>query len=306
MPMTPSRASVTAIVTAFSRALHAERPGPKVFDDFLAPALFTPEEAAELRHNLAQAARFLDPAAGDADEATLLDRWQRQPSRVVTLPRSRYAEAALESSGADQYVLLGAGLDTYAYRRPEAPFVVFEVDHPDSQADKRGRLDRLGRPQPANLRFVGLDLRGQDLAAGLAAAGFDPARKTFWSWLGVSYYLPREAVVGALGAIARLSAPGSTLIFDYLDPDAFDPARRAPDVAQLLQLLERVGEPFVTAFDPAALPALLAGLGLHLDEDLSPAELQARYLAGHEGYRSFAHIRFARASVQAKASASSS
>lgn len=296
--MQERQAGITALVTAYARAYHATHDAPLIFDDFMADRLYTPEERASFNHHLAASVAAVDPdlAVMQPDEATALAAVMQLLHAPVTLSRSRYAEESLEASGATQYVILGAGFDTFAFRRPDllARLDVFEVDHPVTQAMKRQRT--AGWETPPRLHFVPVDFRQDDFRAALPQAGFDPDRPTFVSWLGVTYYLPRETVIGTLAAIQQIAPPGSEMVFDYMDADAFIPEKTARRM-QIMQAGARmVGEPMQTGFDPAALAGDLEAVGFALAENLAPADIQARYFAGRDDrYRAFEHVHFARA-----------
>lgn len=304
--MEPAKPSLTALITAFSRAHHALHDEPKIFHDYLARELFAPEELAFLAHNIAKSLEFFEPEAAAAcpDEASALAKVMRLQNGPITLSHSRYAEEALAAAverGVRQYVILGAGLDTFAFRRPDLALEIFEVDHPATQADKRERLARLGRPIPERLHFVPADLARESLAEALGRSAYDPTSPAFFSWLGVSIYLERTACLATLRAVASLAAPGSGIVFDYFDLQAFDPAKAAKRMRQMQEIVRRAGEPIKTGFDPAALGAELAELGLRVEEDLGPEEIEERYFRGRtDGYHAFPHVRFARAGVAQK------
>jgi len=191
-------------------------------------------------------------------------------------------------------VILGAGLDTYAYRRaPESAghngVRVFEVDHPATQAWKRARLAEAEIPVPVNLTFAPVDFERQTLDAGLKAAGFDPAQQSFFTWLGVVPYLTEEAIWLTLGFVAGLPG-GAHVVFDYSDPpDSFSPeARLAYDLRS--SRVKAVGERWVSHFEPAALHAKLTELGFSEIEELGPSQIRARYFPGRSGSDKGGHI----------------
>lgn len=304
--MDPNQVSISARIAAFGRAYHATHAEPKIFDDFLADALFTEAERALFSENLARALQFFDPerAAECTDQAAALAGFMRAQSVPITLSRARYVEEALEEElerGVKQYVILGAGLDTFAFRRTELveQLDVFEVDHPGTQNFKRRRIQEIGWREPARLHWVAVDFDRDDLASALAHASFDPGKLTLFSWLGVSYYLSREVIERTLRALAKLAPKNSMLIFDYLDADAFVPERAARRVRLMQEATRRSGELMQTGFDPAALAAELEASGWRLVQNASPADIQARYFEGRtDGYYAFEHIWFARAVVK--------
>ncbi len=304
--MVSDRPSTSALISAFGRAYHATHAQQKIFDDFLADKLFTDQERALFTENLARAFAFFDPegAARATTQEQALAGFMRNQSLPITLSRARYVEQVLEEemkNGVTQYVILGAGLDTFAFRRLDlmARLQVFEVDHPATQNFKRARLQQLGWETPSQLHWVPLDFAHRDLMSALAAAGYDSNALTLFSWLGVTYYLKREVIDATLRGIASHARPGSIIIFDYLDADAFIPERTAPRVAKMQAATIQAGEPMQTGFEPARLGAELDALGFRLQENLSPDDIQAKYFRGRtDGYTAFEHIHFAHAVVK--------
>ena len=179
---------------------------------------------------------FSDPLAlrilGTDAEAAIAEAEHEPRKRALRLfiaVRTRFAEDALAAAvarGASQLVVLGAGLDTYAYRADPKGLRVFEVDHPATQAWKRERLAEAAIAIPKTLTFAPIDFERDTLADGMAAAGFNPARQTFFTWLGVTPYLTERAVFATLGFIASLPG-GAHVVFDYSNPARRDRRRRA-------------------------------------------------------------------------------
>jgi methyltransferase (TIGR00027 family) len=193
--------------------------------------------------------------------------------------RSRFAEDALAAAvarGVRQLVVLGAGLDTLAYRCPFEKLHIFEVDHPDTQAWKRQRLADGAIPAPDFLTFVPVDFERQGLEEELATSGFDRTLPALFIWLGVVPYLTEEAIWFTLRWIAGL--PNSAhVVFDYSNPpDSFAPELRARHERRAARVAE-LGEAFVSYFETAALHARLGGLNFTELEDLGPREIVARY-----------------------------
>jgi len=304
--MEAKQVSRTAMGTAFMRAYHAAHDHPKIFDDFLAQHMITEEELRESEARHLRAFEKFDPdrAASYADPRLALATWmQNSGAPAIVLSRARYNEENLEEavrSGVKQYVILGAGMDTFAFRRPDLMerLNVFEVDQPATQAHKRQRLMRLGREQPEQLHFIPVDFSREDLAAALQRSSYDPQAPSFFSWLGVTYYLTREALLGTFGAIAEAAPPGSSIIFDYLDTEAFVPERAANRVSIMVEIVKKVGEPMITGFEPSRLGEDLAGVGLRLIEDLGPEEIQTRFFVGRQdSYQACEQAHFAWAVV---------
>jgi methyltransferase (TIGR00027 family) len=233
---------------------------------------------------------FSDPLAvrilGD-DVDAILERARRDSSvrrlRIFIAARSRYAEDELRSAmarGLRQLVLLGAGLDTYAYRSdPVSGLRIYEVDHPATQEWKRKRLAEVDIAVPGSLVFAPVDFERESLADGLAAAGFDPAQPSFFTWLGVVPYLTDQSILATLAFIAALPG-GAHVVFDYSNPPhaLSEEARAAHD--ELATRVADVGERFQSYFETDLLHARLRALGYRDIEDLSPAGIVARFLPG--------------------------
>jgi methyltransferase (TIGR00027 family) len=272
--------SVTAQRVALRRAAHQLLDVPLVFDDPLALTLLEPETAAALRN---------DPGRFEVGPlAPYL--------RAFMAARSRFAEDALAdrvARGLSQYVVLGAGLDTFAYRNPHPSLRVFEVDHPATQEWKRHRLAEAGVPLPPSLAFVAVDFERQTLADTLPAAGLDLGAPTFVAWLGVTVYLTHEAILTTLRFVAQSMAAGSGIVFDYGLARAALSWRQRAVFDRLAARVAAAGEPWLSTFEPAVLARELMDLGFVSVEDVTPDALNARYFAGRtDGLRvgSLAHL----------------
>jgi methyltransferase (TIGR00027 family) len=256
----PSR---TAYGVALRRAAHQLWDSPRVFDDPISLKIISPDEVAEL------SARPAEPPFA-------------RSVRAFVAMRSRYAEEQLAEAvarGIQQYVVLGAGLDTFAYRNAFAGLRVFEVDHPATQAWKRERLKSGEIFVPQSLAFVPVDFEKETLAHGLDHAGFRADQPAFFSWLGVSTYLPRETVLQTLQwLISGYSRNG--VVFDYTAPrSSLNPANQMA-FDELAKQVAAAGEPFVTFFDPPELAGELRKMGFAHIEDLGFREINERYFSG--------------------------
>lgn len=221
-----------------------------------------------------------------------------QPVFAEVLGRARYTEDLLDEAiknGVDQYVLLGAGLDSFALRRKdlEATLKVYELDHPASQESKKKRLRKLGLDLPSNVEFVSIDFDKESLADGLKRSLYSNGRRAFFSWLGTTPYLTRDAVFQSLRFVASMAVAGSEIVFDYMIPKKFVPADDIPSVEALERSVRRLGEPFVSAFDPNVFPQDVCTLGFELVEQLSPKQISERYFTGRsDGLRPFPAVCF--------------
>jgi len=266
--MQQGQGSRTADRVAERRAAHQVRDRPLVLDDPIALRVIRPEVAHELRTN------------PPARESSLLGPYLR----AFFVMRSRFAEDELAASvarGVRQYVVLGAGFDTFAYRNPLPELRVFEVDHPATQATKRQRLADSGVGIPPSLTFVPIDFTTMTLDDALPQAGFDATKPAFFSWLGVVPYLEPPAIDTTFAFIASLPA-GSAVVFDYaIPPEALGWTSRLI-FNQMAKRVAAVGEPWKTFFDPAALLVHLRQLGFTSAEDFGAEVLNRRYFAGRK------------------------
>jgi methyltransferase (TIGR00027 family) len=267
LDMKEGKPSTTAHRVAIRRAAHQVLDDPRVLDDPIALPILGAEASARIA---AERERPQPPGS--------------QYIRAFMVVRSRLAEDELARAierGASQYVILGAGLDTFAYRNPHqaSRLRVFEVDHPATQAWKRARLVESGIAEPQSLTFAPVDFEKQSLSEGLAAARFERSHLTFFSWLGVTPYLTREAMLATVGFIAGMP-PGSGVVFDYGVPrDSLGwMGRWAFD--KLARRVSAAGEPFRLFFDPAALEAQLKAAGFSHCQDWDSEKLNQRYFAG--------------------------
>jgi methyltransferase (TIGR00027 family) len=253
--------SRTAERVAIRRAAHQLLDHPQVLEDPLALRIIGAEAEGALRSNPKEHHAF------------------SRAFRAFMVARSRFAEDELACAfahGVRQYVVLGAGLDTFAYRNPHAGLRVFEVDHPATQDWKRHQLHAAGIATPPSLTFVPVDFERQTLAERLTQSGFQADEPAFFSWLGVTPYLTREACMVTLALIANMPG-GSGVVFDFaVDRDLLNPGQRIAFDA-LSKRVARYGEPFQLFFDPSKLQKELKSMGFNQTEFLQGKELNARY-----------------------------
>jgi methyltransferase (TIGR00027 family) len=256
--MKPGRASRTAVMVCMARAAAHGRSEVSRFSDPTALALLPDGARARIE--------------GFRSGAPPRSARERVARRVLAhhadmmVARTVAIDDAIRAGAAPQVVILGAGLDGRAFRMPELESaVVFEVDHPDSQRDKRARAAALS-PRAREVRYVPVDFTVDDLDAALAAAGHDPNQPTTWVWEGVVMYLTPAAVDATLAIIARRSAAGSRLVVVYMAP-----ALAYRLVGLMLRIL--VAEPFRSSFTADAFRDLLArhGFVVELDTDVHAA-----------------------------------
>lgn len=220
---------------------------PRIFADSLAALLLGDEAETFLRYHREHGDHPL--LAGTRAQATC---------------RSRFTEdqlALAAARGTAQYVILGAGLDSFACRSELAGRLrVFEVDHPATQQRKRALLAAAGLAEPPTLTWVPVDFETDELIASLTAAGLDPAAPAFVSWLGVTMYLTAEAIGATLASLSRL-APGSELVTDYMLTADLRDADGVTYAGLVMPDSERRGEPWLSFFTPEQMTGLLTRHG---------------------------------------------
>ena len=285
--MNENQASFSAMTTAYIRAYHSMHDTPKIFDDFLAYRLI-PQEVRELiERGLTKDKQFNDPerTAPISDQTTTFASLMKATN---VLSRARYTEDALEKAvkqGVKQYVILGAGMDTFAFRRPELMerLEVFEVDHPATQNFKLLRLADLGWEHPARLHFIPIDFTKENLATALTrSSSYDPKVKSFFSWLGVTMYLTREEVFATLRSITDI-APRAVQLFSITSiPMHLSPKNHLQKCRRSRKFLKKLGEKMITGFNPSTLAEDIESIGLSLYENLSPEDIEERYFQGRK------------------------
>lgn len=254
------------------RAAHQILDRPLVLDDPYALRILPPDAAVEVR------------SAVEGEQHHFA-----KAMRSFMAVRSRFAEdefARAVAAGVRQYVALGAGLDTFAWRNPHREYGVrvFEVDHPATQAWKRGLMEQGNLPAPPATVYVPVDFEQQSLASQLGEAGFEAGAPAFFSWLGVVPYLTLEAFRSTLRFWGAMAA-GSGAVFDYpLPREALgESERRVLD--ELSARVARIGEPFRLFFTPAQLTEEVSSVGWCVLDDLGSAEIRNRYFPGRDEMR---------------------
>ena len=267
----PGRVSRTATLAAGIRAHHRRWHPDPILDDAYAIRMVSPfwrQVAHNRLLNWIVVHKLLGPF---------------HPIHTENILRARYAEDRLAealASGVGQYVILGAGLDSYALRHPELAgrVRIFEVDQPGMQALKKERVRRVHGGLPGHVTFVPVDFETDRLHEALGRAGLDPRAPAFFSWLGTTYYLTRPAIRETLDAIAAVTAPDSRLVLDHLLARHLIPLDGLPLADKLERLVKRLGEPLVSEFIPEELDGELARVGFAPLDKVPPDEQARRYL----------------------------
>jgi methyltransferase (TIGR00027 family) len=269
--------SLTALVSAFARAYHAESDGVKIFDDTLARQLLTKEEYDGISFNMSENVAVFEPGFNGTREEALRLIVDRQLS-PTPLGRSAFTEKALEAAvalGAKQYLLFAAGYDTFAYRQPEwsKHLNIFEIDHPATAADKEQRMLAHVNNRPDNLYHLYADFNEADWLQGLMDCPvFDKRQRSFGSLLGISYYLTPERFASLLKDIASIMPSGSSLVFDYPDEHTLTESA-GPRAKRQVMMAAHAGEPFLASYSHSAMEQLLEESGWLIYRHLVPGEI---------------------------------
>jgi methyltransferase (TIGR00027 family) len=242
--------SLTSLISTFVRAYHSQFDTPKIFDDYLAKELVSQQEFNNIKENMIQGIHFFNrdiaqELKGNAEEIL---KWITQVQLSPTpLARAAYCEKVLLNEivlGLEQYVILGAGLDTFCFRHSElhSRLEIFEIDHPSTQQFKKDRLNQAKFKIPSNLHFVPMDFTQTFSYQSLIDEGFGN-KKTFFSLLGVSYYLTKEEISSLINHLFAEVPAGSSIVFDYADENLFKEIGFSNRVENMIKMAEASGEP---------------------------------------------------------------
>jgi methyltransferase (TIGR00027 family) len=287
--MDPGRASLTAMGTSLMRAHHTRSAREPLINDPWGDRLVSDADRERLREMALTGvpAEAREPLEALERDELLAGFMRSHPSYGTVIIRTRYTEDALAEAvacGVGQFVIVGAGLDSFALRRPAfaRDVDVFELDHPDTQEVKLERLAQCGLEPPPGVQFIAADLGVEGIDEALMRSSFDSGEPSFFSWLGVTAYLTREANLKTLRAIASCGTRGSELVFDFVDQREYDSPPSDADAARVRAQFASAGEAWVSGFRPSELGEDLRAVALELVEDLSPDDLRERYCTGRE------------------------
>jgi methyltransferase (TIGR00027 family) len=295
------KASRTALATSLMRAAHTRLDPNPLIDDPWGDRL-VPDSARDLFRESALARMGLDARekALASPESIVDESLLRSRAYANVVTRTRYAEDALQravAKGIAQYVLIGAGFDSFALRLPAfaANLKIFEIDFPATQGLKLQRIRECALSLPDSVHFIAADLSQESVQQALARSAYRSDRLTFFSWLGVTMYLTREANFATFKSIAACAPAGSELVFTYFDERLFH--LPSESFREMERRVASIGEPFLSGFNPAMLAQNLADCGLTLLEDLDGFGVAARYERTGEkslGQSTFSHMALAR------------
>ncbi|MBE7121407.1 class I SAM-dependent methyltransferase [Bacillus cereus] len=289
--MKKGESSITSLISAFGRAYHSEFDSPKIFDDYVAKDLITEKERNDIETNMVQGIHFFnkDIAQQFKEDPKEILKWITQVQLSPTpLARATYCERVLLHEitlGAKQYVILGAGLDTFSFRHREleTSIEIFEVDHPSTQQFKKRRVKEAELEVPNNLHFVSMDFTEGFSKQELVNEGFENT-KTFFSLLGVTYYLTKEELSSLIDCLFAMVPEGSSIVFDYPDENLFTEKGLSNRVENMVKMAAVGGEPMKSCFSYGEIEALLEKSGLLIYEHLSPEDINKLYFEGRNDY----------------------
>lgn len=294
--MIDMRESITAKLCSFARAYHSNFEKKKIFDDYLAYDLMGREEYDEIGQLIENG---FDTSSFDAKRTfngTLVYPLLNKYITPIPLSRIAFAEEELQrfvkDNGKCQYVICGAGMDTFAFRNENPDIRIFELDHPDTQRYKLERIKHLEWNVPVNVRYVPIDFSADDMNETLNKAGFDQSLPTFFSILGVTYYLTLPVFEQTLEKISHISRKGNRLVFDFPDETTFgkDSDKRANHLAQIT---DKLGEPMQHGFTVSEMHQALSENGFTVVRHETPENIQkAFFLDRIDGQTAFENIHF--------------
>ena len=263
--MEQNNPSLTAYKVAMMRATHQVLDNPKVLEDPIALRIIGTQDVSEI-------------SSTSRKFKTKLQSYLR----AIVVARSRFVEdelAVAVKRGIRQYIILGAGLDTFAYRNPYSSKSVriFEVDHPVTQQWKRQQLHKAKISVPKTITFVPIDFENQQLANQLREAGFRTDEPSFFSWLGVTMYLNRETTMATMKYISSSTPSGSEIIFDYTTPPSSQNFLRRFVFRLMARRVAAVGEPWRSFFNPNSLIDDLKAIGFTHVQDITPEEINEQF-----------------------------
>ncbi|MFJ8101175.1 class I SAM-dependent methyltransferase [Lysinibacillus sp. NPDC096212] len=289
--MNKGESSLTSLISAFSRAYHSQFDTPKIFDDYLAQELITQQEFHDIQTNMVQGIQFFNKEIAEKlnGQTEELLKWIVQTQLSPTpLARAAYCEKVLLNEvllGLQQYVILGAGLDTFSLRHSEFESIleIFEIDHPATQEFKKKRLAKVNLKLPSNVHFVSMDFTKKFSYQNLMDSGFDN-KKTFFSLLGVSYYLTKDEISSLIDHLFANVPTGSSIMLDYADEKLFKEQGISNRVNNMVKMAAAGGEPMKSCFTYEEMEKMLENSGLLIYEHLSPDTINELYFDNRKDY----------------------
>lgn len=301
--MTEDQVSLTAKLCSLTRAYHSNFATNKIFDDYLAYEFIGKAEYDELAKLLCNNFNRLHCTSETNLQPATLPYILTEYLSPILLSRIQFTEnystqfSTLHESC--QYVICGAGIDTFCFRNTNSNLQIFEIDHPSTQKYKLDRIHSLSWKIPANVHYVPVDFEKDDIKTQLLQAGFDINKKTFFSILGVTYYLSAATLTTMIENIAALSTEKSTIIFDYPDKTMQQKENHNERIHHLAKLTESFGEKMKSGFTHDFLKQLLEKHHFYIDNHMTPTKIQHTFFQNRtDHHRAFENIHFISAVYQ--------
>ena len=294
--MIETQESITAKLCSFARACHSNIARKKIFDDYLAYDLMGKQEFEEIGHLIQNDFEPDNKDNNEDFETELIFSELNRYIAPIPLSRIAFAEEKLlefaEKYPKCQYVICGAGMDTFAFRNDNPNIKIFELDHPDTGRYKRERIRELEWNIPKNLIFVPIDFSKDDMNEELLKAGFNPEIPSFFAILGVSYYLTLSVFEQTIKKISELCQTTGKVVFDYPDETTFK-EKNAERVHTLADITERLGEKMLHGYSFSEINTVLHRYGFEIEEHETPQMIQKHYFENRDdGIRAFENIHF--------------
>lgn len=280
--MVENRESITAKLCSFVRAWHSNYIRDKVFDDYLAYDMIGKEAYDDMQLWIKN--KFMLTSKED------FEYFLNEMFAPIPLSRIQFTEERLHKFAKDekvQYVICGAGADTFSFRNDNPNIEIFEIDHPDTRRYKLERIKQLEWNIPENVHFVSVNFENERMDENLKEAGFDVSKKTFFCILGVTYYLSLPVFTETLKQIANIASRDSVLVFDYPKKTGDFPER----VHQLEKITSELGEVMQGGFDYNDVSRALYSLGFQIDTYMTPSKIQKTYFDNrNDNLRAFENV----------------
>ncbi len=271
--------NMTALVSAFARAYHSKKSDVKIYDDTLAEKILTNREYESVKKNMTDGINFFYPSfCGTEDEA--LDKIVYGSLAPSPLGRAAFANSSLKTAvniGTEQYIICGAGYDTFSYRRPEwaQSLKIFEVDKEEMIKDKQLRLKKGGIDAPENTEYIALDFSKENIGSTLLKnKNFQKEKKSFFSLLGLTYYISQKDFEKTLNNFSQIAPVGSSVIFDY-------PEKSGSKDFKKHSALAAANEKMLSAYSYSEIEKILSKNGFLIYEHLTPDEITDRFFSSY-------------------------
>lgn len=288
--------SITAKLCSFARAYHSSFNRQKIFDDYLAFDMMGKQQYDEIGKLIERnyEINVLDNKVGFSGKAV----YPITEKMISPIPLSRiaFAEKALKKFTDEkekcQYVICGAGMDTFSFRNTNPDIKIIELDHPQTRKYKLKRLNELEWNIPQNVQFVPIDFSKNDLSNVLLQSGFDKNIPSFFAVLGVTYYLTYDVFEDTVNKISQITSYGDQLIFDFPDETTLS-NYAAPRVRDLAKITEKLGEPMQHGFSYKEIDDILNRNNFVVKKHQDPHEIQTAYFSGRtDGQKAYENIHF--------------